>query len=364
MQIPFFDAAFADHDIVGTEALEQVLEHDRRRAHEIEFFGRVVQNEAGTILPRQQVFNELFEFFAADGPDAVRLALIGIFRIDIIDRGTGGAHQNDGGEHPRARQIRTVEFLLDVTLDLLCFLLVRIDIGDKFAVQIEQAEGEAHHLLLARLGKIADLDALAAQIDEHGPLIRLIIGIGNVVAVRFRCAVDEVDGEARRLQNTRSHLVKIPDMAKRRRGDQITALHAQFGARIFEAREHFDEFLRATRGEAALFQIVHKGERGALFEHDFRPFPVARCNDHGKTARADIDDRILHIFLLFQNTLSVFYALSPKEMPMLRAKRTSSPAGSTNLYLPAISVRALKVIAVPERATVTPNFPSCASLAA
>ena len=54
----------------------------------------------------------------------------------------------------------------------------------------------------------------------------------------------------------------------------------------------------------------------------------------------------------------------PKLTPTLLAKRTMLPAGSTVLYLPAISVRALNVMRFPATAAVTPNRFSLARKAA
>ena len=273
-----------------------MFEDDRRRTDEIEFFRRIVEHQAGTVLPRQKMPDELFELFAAYGLDAVRLALVRKLRIDVIDRGIGRSHHDGGGKHALAGQARAVELILDIPLDLLCLLFVGIDIGDEFAVKIEQAEGKAHHLFLAGFRKIADLDALSAEVDENWPLARLVVDVCHIVAVGLRLAVDQVDGQPRFPEHGLCDLVKVLHMAQSCRCNEIAPLDAELRARILEAREHFDQLFRSAFGQPARLEIMHQAQRSALLEHDLRLFRLGRRNDHGNAARADIDDTIFHNF--------------------------------------------------------------------
>ena len=238
--------------------------------------------------------DELFELLAADDARPRRRAVVGEVGIDVVHGVARRAHQNGGGIHPLPGEVGVVELFFDEAADVLRLLLIGIDVGDELAVQVEQSEGKAHHLLLAVLCKVADLDALSAQVDEDGALERLIVEIGDIVAVRLGGAVDEVDGQPRLRKHLRGDFVVIFDVPQGGGGDEIAALHAQLRARFLEAEEHLRELLRTARRERALLQIVHEGEGGALLENDLRLVCVGSRHDHGNAARTDVDDRILH----------------------------------------------------------------------
>ena len=87
------------------------------------------------------------------------------------------------------------------------------------------------------------------------------------------------------------------------------------------------QFVQPVLGQIFSVEMRKKKERDAVFEYDLRFCAVDLRDDHGKAARTDIDDGIFHKILL---RYEIFCA-SPKRMPMLFAKRTSSPSGSTSL---------------------------------
>ena len=65
-----------------------------------------------------------------------------------------------------------------------------------------------------------------------------------------------------------------------------------------------------------------------------------------------------------EDDVKFFLLYLPRQTPISSAARTISLSGSTSLYLPAMSGRALKVMRFPLTATLTPNFPSAARRAA
>ena len=242
--------------------------------------------------------HELFEFFVADDPDAALRFFVGVIGVHVVNRRVCRADHDRRRIHALAGEFRAVELILDVRPDRLRLLLVGENVRDELAVQIEKPERKEGHVFLAAFGEVAHLDALAAQIDEHGALVGGIVDVGNVVAVRLGGGVDEVDGEARLRLHARAHFVEILYVSERGGRDEIAPFRAEIFAGILHFAQAVNKFFDAALREFAPVEIVHEADREPLLEEDLRFALIRRRHDEGQTARTDVNDRIFHKKLL------------------------------------------------------------------
>ena len=183
-------------------------------------------------------------------------------------------------------------------------------------MQIHDAEIEAKHIRLLAFGQVAYFYALAAEVDEYGAVACRVSAVGDVVAVRFGAAVEEIDAQSGMLFHRRGDLVEVGYGAHRRRRDEPAGVYAQLGALLFRDRERVQQFVDAARRQLVADEIVRQAEIGSVFEHDLRRVRIAVRFRYGErqTARTYVYDRIFHIplrsiyFLIF--IFSLLYIIS------------------------------------------------------
>ena len=331
------------------------------------------------------MLDQLFELFAAHGALAVLFLDPRVFGIHAVQREIGGAGEHHFAVRALAGNFRLVELAADVPGDLFGLVLVGLDLAHELVVQGQDAEPEAVAAGGVVFAEVADLDARAADVDQHGALP--VMAVGDVAAVGLRFGVDKVDGHARVPEDGGVHFFKVFNGAKGRRGDEEENVRPEADAFVFHDRNGVGQLLDAAAGQAAPVEVVHQRQAGAVAKDDL--FFAADDVRHQErdAAGTDVDDGKFHVALLIsmprgarrvlaksapcrpsgrksEERIAVFLFQRPKQTPMPSAARTISLSGSTSLYLPAMSARALKVISPRETATVTPKRPCRASMPA
>ena len=217
-----------------------------------------------------------------------------IFRIHGIEREVGRPRKHNGVERAFFGQPRLFEAFFEEFADALRLLRARLDLFHEFFAQRQDPEIKAAKPFPVLMRKVADLRARAADVQQDRPALRFAVGtVCDVVAVRLRFAVDEVQRDPRCGKDLFVHLFDVEHGAERRRRNEIEHIHADAAAFFLHGEHRLDQLFDAAAGKRVPVHVVQQGQAFTRTEKRFAPLIVRRRQRDA--ARTDVYDCIFHI---------------------------------------------------------------------
>ena len=252
------------------------------------------------------MFAQLFQAAVFD-PLFALFPLVVIIAIHVVNRLIGSADEHRGRKGAVSRETGFFQLLSDEFFNVLGLSLGGMNVADKPMVDLNGPEIEIDERIGIVFGKVAQLDAAAADIREHRPVERAVALVGNEVAIRLLLPVEKIDFDGDAAFQLLRHPLEILEIAHGRRGDDVAFVDARLFADLLHLAEILHELFHPALGKVFPFHVMENGHVFPLAEQDIEPlFPFRR--QKRDAAGTDVNNRVLHKSDLSLYTI-IFYGL-------------------------------------------------------